>query len=69
MEGIGIPFDATSYTDIGKAILKIYSDPNFREHIISEERVLAGKYKSFSYFLQMRKIIDLFYNYHKTWKE
>jgi len=69
MEGAGLPIDATNYIDIGKAILKVHSDSKFRNNLISKGLEFTKKYKSYSYFKQMEKIINLFQVYHKTWKE
>jgi len=68
MEGNGLPFDATNYIDLGENIFKIYSDSEFREEVISKERSFFEKYKLYSYFAQMEKIIDMFYLFLKTWK-
>ena len=68
MGDAGFPIDATDYVDVGEAILKVYSDSKFRDDLISKELNFAEKYKSYSYFKEMEKIINLFHLYHKTWK-
>jgi glycosyltransferase involved in cell wall biosynthesis len=68
MENVGLPIDAKNYVNIGEAILKIFHDSSFRDELIAKELDFAKKYKSYSYFHQMEKIINLFYHYNKTWK-
>ena len=69
MEGVGLPINVTNYVDVGEAILRVYSDSKFRDDLISKELEFAEKYKSYSYFQQVEKIINLFDLYRKTWKE
>jgi glycosyltransferase involved in cell wall biosynthesis len=68
MEGVGLPIDPKNYIEIGEAIIKIYHNTIYRDELISGELDFAQKYKSYSYFHQMEKIINLFYHYYKTWK-
>ena len=69
MEGTGLPFDTTNYIDLGENIYKIFYDSKFREDIILKEQMFLEKYKSYSYFIKMKEIIDMFSIYNKTWKE
>jgi len=69
MEGVGIPFDNTNFINLGENILKIYYDSEYREEIISKEKIFFEKYKLYSYFSKMKEIIDIFFIFYKTWKE
>jgi glycosyltransferase involved in cell wall biosynthesis len=69
MEGTGLPVDATNPIAIGEAILSIYHNSDFRQNITAKEISFIEKYKGYSYFTQMQKIMDSYSLYCKTWKE
>jgi glycosyltransferase involved in cell wall biosynthesis len=69
MEGTGLPVNAVNPIAIGEAVLSIYHNPDFRQSIISKEIAFIEKYKNYSYFKQMQKIMDVYSLYGKTWKE
>ena len=69
MEGAGLPINATNASNIGEAIIKIFQDSKFREDLILNGLKFTNKNKSYSYFNEMKKIINSFYKYYKTWKE
>jgi glycosyltransferase involved in cell wall biosynthesis len=69
MEGTGISVDAKNYIDVGEAILRIYSNQNFRNDMIKSGLEFINKYKSYSYFNKMKEIINLFYYNFRTWKD
>ncbi|GHV23759.1 hypothetical protein AGMMS49959_17960 [Planctomycetales bacterium] len=68
MEGAGVLVDATNPVAIGEAILKIYENPPYRQSLITAELALAQKYKNYSYFHEMQKIITAYALLCKTWK-
>jgi len=69
MEGKGIAVNATKPEEICNAIYLLYSNPDFRKKIISEELLLSEKYQNYSYFEQLLKIFDEFSLYLKAWKD
>jgi glycosyltransferase involved in cell wall biosynthesis len=69
MEGAGLLVDAANPITIGEAILSIYHNPDFRKSIIAKEITFIEKYRNYSYFQQMQKIMDVYSLYCKTWKE
>jgi glycosyltransferase involved in cell wall biosynthesis len=69
MEDTGLLVDATNPIEVGRAILSIYNNPTFRDQLISAAQVFIQKYKTYSYFQEMQKLIDFYAVYCKTWKE
>jgi glycosyltransferase involved in cell wall biosynthesis len=69
MEGAGLSVDATSPAAIGEAVLTLYHNPDFRQNLITAETYFIEKYRNYSYFEQMQKVIDMYSLYCKTWKE
>jgi glycosyltransferase involved in cell wall biosynthesis len=68
MEDAAIFVDATTPHEIGRAILLLHSDIQLRHSLIEKGRKFVGKYKDFSYFSEMKKIISKYELYQKTWK-
>jgi glycosyltransferase involved in cell wall biosynthesis len=69
MEGTGLAVDATNPTAIGEAVLKLYHNPDFRQSLIMAEVSFFEKYRNYSYFERMQKVMDMYSLYCKTWKE
>ncbi|GBR73580.1 glycosyl transferase GTB-type super family, partial [Candidatus Termititenax aidoneus] len=67
MEDAGFFVDALKPQDIGAAIHLLYNDSMAREKLISKGTKLARKYKNYSYFKQMLRIIDEYVFWQKTW--
>jgi glycosyltransferase involved in cell wall biosynthesis len=68
MEGQGFFVDVKNPIEIGEAILSIYHNPAMRQNLISSEFIFIEKYKTYSYFKEMQKIIDIYALFCKTWK-
>jgi glycosyltransferase involved in cell wall biosynthesis len=69
MEGSCLLVDVTDPIVIGEAILSIYHNPDFRQNLITNEHSFIEKYRDYSYYKKMQKIIDAYSLYCKTWKE
>jgi glycosyltransferase involved in cell wall biosynthesis len=69
MEGTGLPVDATDPSAIGGAVLSLFNDSEFRRNLIAAETAFIEKYKTYSYFKEMQKIVDAYSLFCKTWKE
>jgi glycosyltransferase involved in cell wall biosynthesis len=69
MEGTGLAVDATNPVAIGEAVLTLYHNPDFRQSLITAETSFIEKYRNYSYFEQMQKVMDMFSLYCKTWKD
>ena len=63
----GIAVDAINPIEIGEAILSIYNNPKLRQKLISDGLQYGKKYKNYSYFEQMLKVIDYYELYRKRW--
>jgi glycosyltransferase involved in cell wall biosynthesis len=68
MEGAGILVDATNPIEIGEAILLIHTSPGIRNKLLADGHKFAEKYKNYSYFEKMLKLITTYSLYQKTWK-
>jgi glycosyltransferase involved in cell wall biosynthesis len=69
MEGSGLSVDATNPVAIGEAILSLHHNPDLRRSVIAKEVTFIKKYKNYSYFKQMQKIMDSYSLYCKTWQD
>jgi hypothetical protein len=69
MEGVGLFVDAKNPVEIAESILSIHNNTDMREDLISRGLELADKYKNYSYFQEMQKIVDSYALFCKTWKD
>ncbi|GBR75503.1 glycosyl transferase group 1 [Candidatus Termititenax persephonae] len=53
--------------DIGRAILTLYKNPKRCRELISNGLILAKKYKNYSYFQEMLRVIEQYALQYKTW--
>jgi glycosyltransferase involved in cell wall biosynthesis len=63
----GLFVDAFVPQEIGRAILTLYKNPKRCRELISNGLVLAKKYKNYSYFQEMLRIIEQYTLQYKTW--
>jgi len=60
MEGNGLPVNSLEPNEIGEAIFKLHSEPKFRKDMIEKGLKFSEKFKDYSYFNEVLKIVDEF---------
>ncbi|GBR74212.1 glycosyl transferase GTB-type super family, partial [Candidatus Termititenax aidoneus] len=67
MGKVGLFVNAFVPQDIGRAIVALYKNPKRYQKLISSGSVLVKKYKNYSYFQEMLRVIAQYALQHKTW--
>jgi len=67
MGDAALPVDAIDPVEIGNAVIKLLSDPEFRESLIRKGNILADKQRNYSYFNEIKKILFDFQKIRKNW--
>jgi glycosyltransferase involved in cell wall biosynthesis len=60
MEGNGLFVEPMNPQEIADAIFKLYSEPNFRADMIDKGLEFAKKFKEYSYFNEVLKVVEQF---------
>jgi len=60
MEGNGLPVNSLEPNEIGEAIFKLYSEPEFRKNMIENGLKFSEKFKNYSYFKEVLKVVEEF---------
>jgi glycosyltransferase involved in cell wall biosynthesis len=67
MEGAAFPVDGTDYPEIARAIQSLFLDSALREDYVRRGQALAEKYRGYSYFGEILKVIDSLGGALNTW--
>jgi len=68
MGDAALAVDATDPIEIGNAVIRLLSDPEFRKTLIDKGYILAEKQKNYSYFDEILAILSDFQKIRKTWQ-
>jgi len=67
MGDAALAVDATNPIETGNAIIKLLSEPEFRESLIIKGNAFAEKQRNYSYFNEIKKILFDFQKIRKNW--
>jgi len=67
MEDAALAVNATDPIEIGKAVIKLLSDSEFRKSLISKGNTLAENQRDYSYFNEIITILNDFKKIRKNW--
>jgi glycosyltransferase involved in cell wall biosynthesis len=67
MEDAALAVNATDPIEIGNAVIKLLTNPEFRKSLISKGNTLAEKQRNYSYFDEIITILNDFKKIRKNW--